>query len=104
MLTTADRSPLLDAAGEKMLKRLHEHPDAPRFNYIAGDRLRPEDRPEVARFRDALRSQRGRRDGRVPQSILERVERLRHIVPFFRRQIREGLEIERQWQEIPTSS
>jgi phenylacetate-CoA ligase len=104
MLTTADRSPLLTPAGERMLKRLHEHPDAPRFNYVAGDRLRADDRPEIERFREALHARRARRDESIPQEILERVERLRNIVPFFRRQIRDGVVLSREWHAIPTSS
>src|SRR3954468_12372580 len=104
VISNPDRSPLLDAAGAAMLKRLHEHPDAPRFNYVAGDRLRPEDRPVVEAFRETFRASRGPRDVNPLPPILARIERLRESTPYFRRVIPPGLNLSRDWHAIPTCS
>ena len=48
-----ERHPLIGARGLRLLERLREHPDAPRFNHETGDRLRPEDLPALDRLREA---------------------------------------------------
>jgi phenylacetate-CoA ligase len=100
----AERAPLLTPDGERMLRRLTEHPDAPRFNYATGDRLHAEDLPEMARFRERLLSERGpRRPGPAP-AILGWVAALRQRVPFFREHIPAGLDLGRDWAALPTTS
>ena len=49
-----ERTPLMTADGQRMLQRLREHPDAPRFNYATGDRLHQEDLSLIERFRNEL--------------------------------------------------
>jgi phenylacetate-CoA ligase len=98
------RSPLLTADGDRMLRSLLQHPDAPRFNYETGDRLHPQDLEPIARFREQLRCARSQRTAAVPGEIIERVQRLRKEVPFLRRSIRPDADIERDWHTLPTTS
>ncbi len=95
-----ERTPLLKASGWKMLKRLTEHPDAPRFNYATGDRLRREDLPLMRHYRAALRTRRGRRGPEPSEDILRWVEDLRESVPWFADNDARG----GAWGGIPTSS
>lgn len=100
-----ERTPLLSADGARMVARLREHPDAPRFNYATGDRLRREDLALIDKFRENLRSLRGARShGSPPPEILQRVAEMRVHVPFFRKHIPNGMNLERDWQALPTSS
>ena len=99
------RTPLLTEDGVKLLERLREHPDAPRFNYNTGDRLRREDLGALDYFRQALQAERGTRsNGPPPPAILQRVTSWRRSVPFMDGRIPAGLNLERDWQAIPTSS
>jgi len=103
-ITLLDRSPLLTKKGEEMIRRLREHPDAPRFNYIAGDRLRDEDVRAVEEFRQKLGAGRGRRSREVPEEIVRRVTALRTRVPYFRTHIPGDLKLEKDWTRLPTTS
>src|SRR4051812_15597633 len=100
----AVRTPLLTPAGEQMLHRLREHADAPRFNYITGDRLYGEDLEELDRFREALYTQRGARGPEPPPEMVQHIAGLRERVPFFRGRIPHGLDLVKDWVAIPTSS
>lgn len=93
------RSPLLTPDGDRLIRDLRQHPDAPRFNYETGDRLHPEDLDPIARFREALRTERGPRNGDVPAEILDRLMRLWKVVPYFRR-----VDWTREWDALPTTS
>ncbi len=99
----ADRCPLLTPDGERMLQRLREHPDAPRFNYATGDRLHPEDLPAIERFREQLRSERRQGAPQPPPAILQRLAALREQVPFFRDRIPAGLDLQGDWAALPTT-
>ena len=99
-----ERSPLLTPAGERMIRRLRQHPDAPRFNYETGDRLRPEDLAPIAKFRVQLRRRDSVQNGRPPQWLLERLCELRLQVPRLRRTIGRIADFERDWDTIPTTS
>jgi phenylacetate-CoA ligase len=100
----AERTPLLTPEGERMLHRLREHPDAPRFNYVTGDRLHPEDLSAIARFREQLHTQRGPRQASPPPLVLQQIASLRERVPFFRSRIPAGLDLEGAWSTLPTTS
>lgn len=100
----ADRCPLLTPDGERMLRRLREHPHAPRFNYATGDRLHPEDLPAIDRFREHLRADRRPGGPHPPPAVLHRLAGLREHVPFFRTRIPPGLDLERDWAALPTTS
>ena len=93
------RSPLLTPDGDQLIRDLRQHPDAPRFNYDTGDRLHPQDLDPIARFGESLSGKRGPRDRHVPPEILERLQRLRTLVPYFR-----GVDWSRPWDELPTTS
>lgn len=99
----ADRCPLLTPQGQRLLKRLQEHPDAPRFNYATGDRLHPEDLPAIERFREQLHERRPR-SPHAPPELLVRIAMLREQSPFFRNRIPAGLDLERDWAALPTTS
>jgi phenylacetate-CoA ligase len=99
----ATRSPLLTPAGENLIRRLREHPDAPRFNYATGDRLWPEDLPRIAQFRDALATQRGSRPSTPPSELLDRVDRWRRTVPWLREHVPIDIHLDRDWNALPTT-
>jgi phenylacetate-CoA ligase len=98
------RTPLLTPKGERMLERLREHPDAPRFNYVTGDRLYREDLDFIARFRNEMEQRRGSRQPEPDETILNVLSSLRERVPFFRDRIPFGLDMRRNWAELPTTS
>jgi phenylacetate-CoA ligase len=100
----AERCPLLTADGERMLHRLREHADAPRFNYATGDRLHPEDLPGIERFREQLRAERRPCPPEPPPAVLQRVAALRTQVPFFRSRIPAGIDLRRDWPALSTTS
>ena len=99
-----ERSPLMTSAGEAMLRRMHEHPDAPRFNYATGDRLRPEDLEPIQRFRERLLVDRNRRSAEPPDWLFERLDRLRRQVPYLRAVLPPAADIRRDWRSLPTTS
>lgn len=73
-----------------ILRRLTEHPDAPRWNHAAGDRLDEEDRAAVGAFGEALEGGRGvRAPGEPPPVVLAR------LAPWLG---------DRAWEELPTTS
>jgi phenylacetate-CoA ligase len=100
----AERTPLITPVGERMLNRLREHPDAPRFNYVTGDRLHREDLPTIDRLREQLHNLRGPRETAPPPAIVQRIASLCERVPFFRERIPAGLDLERDWAALPTTS
>jgi phenylacetate-CoA ligase len=97
------RTPLLTPKGERMLRRLQEHPDAPRFNYATGDRLHREDQEQIEQFREALQTQRGPRPPGPPPAILQRIAGLRERVPWLREHIPAGIDLAREWPALPTT-
>jgi phenylacetate-CoA ligase len=99
-----ERSPLSTADGERLVRRLREHADAPRFNYETGDRLRREDLDPIARFREELRSRRGPQAAGPSSDLLARVERLRSVVPYLRQRIAGTVDLARNWSHLPTTS
>jgi len=98
------RSPLLTPDGDRLIRNLRQHPDAPRFNYETGDRLHPQDLDPIAQFRDLLHTARGPRSPKLPGEIVARFNRARTLVPFLRRNIPVGADLERDWHTLPTTS
>jgi phenylacetate-CoA ligase len=94
----------MTAAGEALVRRLREHPDGPRFNYVTGDRLREEDLAPMAQFRHQLHADRGPRTSEPPPWLVERIAALRDRVPYLRQTIPVGMNLARHWSEIPTTS
>jgi phenylacetate-CoA ligase len=88
-----------------MLHRLREHPDAPRFNYATGDRLRTEDLPILDRYRQSLAESRiPWLPGQPPPAILARVASWRQRVPFFRGTLAAFASLTDAWNDLPTTS
>jgi phenylacetate-CoA ligase len=88
-----------------ILDRLTQNPDAPRWNHRAGDRLDDADRRALEEFRAALRAEpRAWRCGPPPETLLARVRALREKSADLRRRIPAGIDLERDWETIPTIS
>lgn len=87
-----------------ILDRLRQHPDAPRWNHAAGDRLSAADRRALERFSEALSAKRGaQRSGPPSAEILARVRRLKPQVPRWRR-VLAGLSLPRDWERVEPMS
>jgi phenylacetate-CoA ligase len=78
-LSDAERWPLLTEAGAVLLRRLRDHPHAPRYNHACGDRLDAAARERVRAYRSVLDG--GPHEGWVPELI----ERVYRTVPRYRR-------------------
>ncbi len=99
------RSPLLGPDGQRMLNRLREHPDAPRWNHQAGDRLTSGDLAALERLREDLSAFRGAHaPGPPAPAILQRLASLRERVPSFRRRLAGIPDLATGWQRIATMS
>ena len=85
MLTEAERRPLIDADGRRLLESLLEHRHAPRYNHTCGDRLTA-DRLAAVRELDArTRTAIGFRPGQPPPWVAGFVARVASTVPAYRR-------------------
>lgn len=84
-LSDAELFPLLGERGEAMLRRLREHPHAPRYNWRTGERLTAE---MLAGVRDFAAKVRAPREswgvGRIPKWLPAFLARCRDQVPFYR--------------------
>ncbi|MBN1947033.1 MAG: phenylacetate--CoA ligase family protein [Bradymonadales bacterium] len=98
------RSPLMTEAGYRLYQRIRQHPDAPRWNHVLGDRVHAEDLEQVQVTREAVHNQRRAGTGSPGPEILEWVRSMRPRVPLFRRHLPEGFDLERDWGYIPTMS
>lgn len=88
-----------------LLERLREHPDAPRWNHAASDRLAPDDLAALDRLRDELAKERGARSpAPPPPAILHRIVAQRERVPSFRRRLAGIADLEKDWERIATMS
>ena len=99
------RSPLLTPDGDRMIRNLRQHPDAPRFNYETGDRLHPQDLDPIAHFREQLHS-----GSRTPH---HRACRMRfwsdsiapgHWSHSFAAAFLRTADLARDWHTLPTTS
>ncbi|EIC20345.1 AMP-binding protein [Thiorhodovibrio frisius] len=97
------RNPLLDAAGWQMFRCLHEHPQAPHWNYQVGDRLQAEDLPALHAYRQRIARDRPRWQPGPPDWLLTWIERLRPQVPLWRERLPAGFDLRRDWVHIPTT-
>lgn len=84
-LSEAERHPLLGAAGRELLEAMREHPQAPRFNALCGDRLDRNGLAEVSAFEQLLLSHPPRwRPGEVPEWLSGWLARMLPRVPAWR--------------------
>jgi phenylacetate-CoA ligase len=85
-LTDEQRFPLLDDAGRRRLRRLREHPHAPRYNYHGGERLTAAGLANVRAYAERLRTERAAwQSGELPPWVKRLMEFCRQEVPFHRR-------------------
>src|SRR6058998_2668083 len=99
------RSPLITTAGRRLLTRLLEHPDAPRWNHSGGDRLQRADLKAVENFAEALATRRRAFEARSPSARIRRWLRgWRVKVQAFRERMPAALDWEKNWASIPTMS
>lgn len=97
-----ERNPLITPSAFRRLNAMLQHPDAPPWNYVVGDRVRREDLPGVDAMRAAVRARRAPGTGRPPDWLLDWVRALRPRVPLFRAFIPEGCPLDREWPHLPT--
>lgn len=96
------RNPLITDAGYRLLQRITQHPQAPKWNYEVGDRVTAADLLDVDRFRAALHAERGPASIGPPPGIHDWIRSMRDQVPLFREKLAEGFDLERDWAYVPT--
>ena len=96
------RNPLITARGYALLRRMLEHPDAPAWNYVVGDRVERADLPAVEAVRRDTWESRERGTGAPPPRILEWVAAMRGRVPLFQEHIPDGMDPADEWGAVPT--
>jgi len=101
-LERLERNPLITEAGYCRLNRILQHPCAPRWNYVVGDRIESGDLSLVEEYRRRVREDRGPSEGIPPPALLDWVERLRERVPVLRQVLPEGFNLARDWAYVPT--
>jgi phenylacetate-CoA ligase len=85
-----------------MIARISEHPSAPRWNRVAGDRLERDDVRAVEAFRDVLARDRVAFGPEPPDGIKAWVRARRLLVPSFRARVIEASLLDRAWCSIAT--
>lgn len=84
-LTEAERYPWLTSGARGLLRWLHEHPSAPRFNHHCGDRLSAAGLASVRAFEQALHAKPiGWAPGSLPPWLPAHVDACFEQVPFYR--------------------
>lgn len=96
-------NPLIDATGLELIERMTSHPDAPRFNHVAGDRIIREDLKTLADFKKKLRGP-ANLEHRTPE-LQARVKHWLKTVPLYRRATANlSFDLKRDWNRLPTFS
>ena len=96
------RQPSIDAAGVAMLQRLVEHPDAPAWNHVAGDRLDADDLAWLDELRADLAARTASPtspDARLLAWLADRLPQ----TPLLRERVAAVDDLEADWVSIPTS-
>ncbi len=112
-LTEADRFPLLTDRGRAMLRRIQQHPHAPRWTYWCGERLDAKGLADVRAFAERQKTERrGWKFGESPAWVPDFIDRCGRDVPFYRDRLgrdpsvtcdREDLRRE-PWSFVPDSA
>jgi phenylacetate-CoA ligase len=85
-LTESERFPLITETGQRLLRRLQEHPRAPRYNHQCGDRLTAAGRARVQAFEVSLATDPARWAPEHPPTWLaDFVDFCLRDVPLYRR-------------------
>jgi phenylacetate-CoA ligase len=96
------RNPLITPRAARLLRDLREHPDAPKWNYVCGDRLTPEDLAAVEHFREELFARRGpRRPGAPEPAVLQQIAGWIPHSEWLRQRVPSGTDLERDWDRLP---
>ncbi|MDF8264677.1 phenylacetate--CoA ligase family protein [Luteipulveratus flavus] len=96
--TDDERWPTASPDGRRRLDGLRCHPSAPVWTHECGDLLTPEDHAALDAWTDGLATDPPAGDDGPPPAVLERLDRLLAVVPFYRR-----LGVDR-WEQLPTIS
>ena len=100
-----EKSPLITARGYQLWREMQQHPHAPIWRTVAGDRMQAEDLSHLNRYREALHAGRERCPTDVPPDhILAWLHAKRDKVADFRLRLPDGFKAEHHWQNIPTMS
>ena len=91
---------MITQAGFLNLNRIVQHPHAPLWNYVVGDRVRAEDLAEVESFRRVLAQGRVCETPGPPERILDWVRRMREVSAVFRERLPQGFDLERDWSYV----
>lgn len=96
-----ERNPLITSAGYGLLRKILDHPHAPKWNYEVGDRVIAEDLPFISDYRERLFGERPVFSSSPTPSITDWVEKMRNVSRAFRDRLPEGIDITRDWASIP---
>jgi len=81
-----------------MFLRILQHADAPRWNYVVGDRVEAGDLPSLEAYRERTA---GGTEGRTPSGgMIEWVLAMASRVPLFARALPEGADLEAEWHRV----
>lgn len=100
----ASRLPLLTREGLAMFRRLEQHPHAPRWNHVAGDRVGPDDLAALGHFRRALEERRAPFGGEPPEPLLAWLTELAPKVPWLRARLQSGRVTPQAFRALGTTS
>lgn len=81
-----------------------EHPDAPRFNRVVTERLGTADLAALDGLRAELGARRGSWAAGPPPEVVQQVAGWLPRVALLRERVPEGLDLERDWADLPTTS
>lgn len=100
-----DHAPLLTPAGDALLRRLEQHPHAPRWNYTCGDQLVADDLPRLDRMRGELASTPDAAAGEPPERVLDALWAQRTLVPHLAAHLPGARSaLAERWADLPTLS
>lgn len=96
-----ERNPLITPEGYGLLRKILDHPQAPKWNYEVGDRIIAGDIPVIRQYRERLFRDRPVFSSSPPPLITEWVEKTRSVSRAFRERLPEGIDVARGWASIP---
>jgi phenylacetate-CoA ligase len=91
-------------ASANVLTRMTEHPDAPRFNRVVRELLSEADLAALDRYRWEVATRRRPRSNLPTPEILQIVAGWLPRVPMLARTVPNGIDLEHDWNDLPTTS
>lgn len=95
-------TPLINRKGQDLMRVIAQHPSAPKWNFTCGDQLTAADHRALEQFRQKGQSYSFARKPSARWFLSFR--ELRNVVPIFEELLPIGMHIERDWEDIPTTS